>query len=238
MSLYGTVRKVYTAALPKSLRHALFVITPGPLKRVRAKTIQAMERGATHEEMYDADYYAKYVDPGMGESVAAISSSIMERFSPKTVVDVGCGTGLLLVALRERGVQVQGMEYSQAACRICEERGLIVYRVDLEKDAIPPMKADVVVSTEVAEHLPETCADRFVEVLCGISDAVVITAATPGQGGTDHVNEQPHAYWVGKFQARGYEYLEADTLAWRKRWEGAGALSCYYNNVMLFRRAS
>jgi SAM-dependent methyltransferase len=238
MSLYGTVRKVYTAALPKGLRHALFVITPGPLKRLRAKTIQAMERGATHEEMYDADYYAKYVDPGMGESVGAISSSIMERFSPQTAVDVGCGTGRLLVALRERGVRVQGMEYSQAACKICEERGLKVYRVDLEKDAIPPLKADVVVSTEVAEHLPERCANHFVDVLCGISSTVVLTAATPGQGGTDHVNEQPHEYWIEKFRGRGYEYLEADTLAWRRRWKDAGALGCYYSNVMLFRRAS
>jgi len=33
-----------------------------------------------------------------------------------------------------------------------------------------------------------------------------MTAATPGQGGTHHVNEQPREYWYKKFRSRGYSY--------------------------------
>ncbi len=238
MSLYGAVRKVYTALIPRSVRHGIYAMTPMPLKRLRARAIGSLERRASHEEMYDAAYYATYVEPAMRTSVGVIAASILERYQPRTVVDVGCGTGLLLVHLREAGVQVEGLEYSEAACKVCRERELKVHRVNLETDVLPSLRADVVVSTEVAEHLPESCADRFVDALCGIAGTVVLTAATPGQGGTDHVNEQPHEYWVGKFRARGMAFDEAATLAWRARWKDAGALACYYQNVMLFGRGA
>lgn len=33
-----------------------------------------------------------------------------------------------------------------------------------------------------------------------------MTAATPGQGGTHHVNLQPREYWQENFKSRGYQY--------------------------------
>jgi hypothetical protein len=52
----------------------------------------------------------------------------------------------------------------------------------------------MVTSFEVAEHIPERLEDRYVDMLCLLGNLIVISAATPGQGGMDHVNEQPHAY--------------------------------------------
>jgi hypothetical protein len=236
MSLYGAVRRVYTAVLPQKVRHSIYMAFPAPLKKAKWKMLRVFGRVASHEEIYNAEYYATIVEPGMQISVKAISSSILETYRPRRVVDVGCGTGLLMSVLKDQGVDVEGMEYAEAACKTCSERGLKVHRVNLEKDAIPQLKADVVVSTEVAEHLPVTCADRFVDVLCGISDTVVMTAATPGQGGTDHVNEQPHEYWISKFKGRGFEFDEPKTLQWRKQWKDAGAEGCYWHNLMLFQR--
>ena len=37
-----------------------------------------------------------------------------------------------------------------------------------------------------------------------MSDRVIFTAALPGQGGTHHVNEQPHEFWDELFRACGY----------------------------------
>jgi SAM-dependent methyltransferase len=238
MSLYGTFRRVYVAVLPRRVRTLLYAALPTPLKRLRNGVISTLQRGASHEEVYNADYYAQVIEPTMEASADVIAASIVEQFGAGRVVDIGCGTGLLLAKLRDRGVDVEGVEYSHAAVEACRGRGLKVGRVDLEHDPMPPLRADVVVSTEVAEHLPESCAERFVDALCAISGTVVMTAATPGQGGTDHVNEQPNEYWIKKLAARGYVLEEPLTAAWRRRWEEAGAAGCYWNNVMVFQRAA
>lgn len=168
MSLYGAVRRVYTAVLPQKLRHSIYMAFPAPLKKAKWKVLRVFGRVASHEEIYNAEYYATIVEPGMQISVKAISSSILETYRPRRVVDVGCGTGLLMSVLKDQGVSVEGMEYAEAACKTCRERGLEVHRVDLEKDKIPELKADVVVSTEVAEHLPPTCAGSVCR--CAVRD--------------------------------------------------------------------
>lgn len=44
---------------------------------------------------------------------------------------------------------------------VCRQNGLDVRRFNIQQDVLAEgAKADVVVSTEVAEHLPESCADK------------------------------------------------------------------------------
>jgi hypothetical protein len=108
----------------------------------------------------------------------------------------------------------------------------------LERDVFNDNRTfDVVVSIEVAEHLPGIVADRYVDLLTRLSRVVVFTAAPPGQGGADHVNDQPPSYWVTKFQQRGFEHAEELSHRWRESWKAAGDVeSWYYKNLMVFRR--
>lgn len=95
---------------------------------------------------------------------------------------------------------------------------------------------DVAISMEVAEHLPKRYADRLVGLLAALAPTVVFSGATPGQGGMDHVNEQPHEYWITKFEARGFRYELELTDRWRRQWEVDGVASFYHRNLMIFRR--
>jgi hypothetical protein len=98
---------------------------------------------------------------------------------------------------------------------------------------------DVVISVEVAEHLPEASADRYVDFLCAASARwVILTAATPGQGGIDHVNEQPNEYWIAKLAARGFIHTRDLSQRWRAEWKAQSICTWYYNNVMVFERPS
>jgi SAM-dependent methyltransferase len=195
---------------------------------------QVIESTASHDEIYDDGYYVG-VDSEMSRSAATIADSIVAEFRPGSVIDVGCGTGALLLAFRARGVSVLGFEYAQAAVDICTARGLNIVRFDLESDMPFHGRAAVVVSTEVAEHLHERYADRFVDILCSAAPVVVMTAATPDQHGVDHVNEQPFEYWVAKFHARGFSLDEPTTTAWRMRWSDAKITACYSRNVLVFK---
>src|SRR5262249_48198784 len=113
--------------------------------------------------------------------------------------------------------------------RYCRARGIIVTKFDIEQDIPISMLAgpryDIAISLDVAEHLPEKVADRYVGLLCGLSSIVIFSAATPGQGGTDHVNEQPHSYWIEKFSACGYRVAAPLHACSRASWPG-GAPSC------------
>jgi SAM-dependent methyltransferase len=235
MGFYARCKSVYRHVLPAPVRHWMFT-RYNPASRIIFAVKGMMEQTAAHDEIYDETYYG-HVDQIMAGSCEAISESIVEHFQPKTVLDVGCGTGGLIMALRARGVNAFGLEYSQAALRLCRARGLDVRQFDLEHDSGDGRKVDVVVSLEVAEHLPEHIADRFVDLLCASAPIVVMTAATPGQGGTDHVNEQPHEYWIEKFAKRGLTYQKDASMEWRALWTRLGAAPCYCANVMIFRTA-
>ncbi len=192
-----------------------------------------------HDLVYDEGYYLRVVDPPAAKAASVMAPALVRDLSPRNLIDVGCGTGALLAALREHGCSVSGLEYSEAGLNMCRSRGLDVRKFDLEHDELETCAdCDVAISMEVAEHLPEIRADRFVTLLTSLAPVVVFTAAHPGQGGTNHVNEQPASYWIAKFDARGFHLDSALSDRWRNDWQATGVTSCYWKNIMVFRRAS
>jgi SAM-dependent methyltransferase len=220
LSLYGKVKPLYLA-LPQGARRWILQRALHRAARLSRRIVSWLERRAGPDELYDERYYDD-IDPFMLVSAPAISRSIRREFEPQSVIDVGCGAGALLVSLEEAGVTCVGFDYAAAALERCRRSGLTVRRLDIERDPIPTDRADVVVSTEVAEHLDEEHADRFVELLTTLAPTAVVTAALPGQGGTDHVNEQPNDYWIDKFEARGVAFEGDLSTRLRAEWRGAG----------------
>jgi SAM-dependent methyltransferase len=232
MSLYGLLRSIWQH-VPDGMQDLL---RRSPVVR----GTNAWLRGAlaAHDELYTPEFY-EAVDREALASAGPIADTIARELRPENVLDVGCGTGALLVALRDRGVRGTGLEYSAAGLAYCRARSLEVQQFDLETEQSPPIAPhyDVVVSMEVAEHLPERLADPLVDLIGGRGSTIVFSAAVPGQGGVDHVNEQPHAYWIAKFAARGLHYDEPGSLRWREAWKAQGVAWFYHSNLMLFRQS-
>ncbi len=133
----------------------------------------------------------------------ALVEWILERLNPKSVIDVGCGPGIYLLPFQERGLRVLGID----ACHIggeCLEEGNF-QRVDLRFPFVPEEKFDLAICFEVAEHLERHWSERLVDTLSECADVILFTGAVPGQGGTYHINEQPHEFWLDMFKERhGY----------------------------------
>jgi SAM-dependent methyltransferase len=187
--------------------------------------------------LYRSGYF-RMVDATSARSAGAMAESIVAAFAPARVIDYGCGTGSLLAALRARGVGVAGTEHSGVARRMSAAKGLDPLPLDLRSPPKqPPLgTADVAVSFEVAEHLPATAADGLVGLLAATAPIVVFGAATPGQGGRGHVNEQPHDYWIAKFKSRGMDWDRPRSHAFRDSWRAAGVDFWYADNALVFRR--
>lgn len=142
---------------------------------------------------------------GCISSAAVVAPVIYDAVQPKTVIDIGCGEGHWGKAFQDLGADVMGMDgdYVKEPVIPFEPHDL---RRPLPFDRLPHTRFDLAINLEVAEHLPASRADSFVDDLCGLSDNILFSAAIPAQGGVDHINEQWFSsYWYPKFAARGYE---------------------------------
>jgi SAM-dependent methyltransferase len=141
--------------------------------------------------------------------------------------------------LQRQGCRVLGLERSAAGLAGCAERGVPALAFDIRSDPLPdPARGDLCLCFEVAEHLPPESAARLVELVTSIAPRTVFTAATPGQGGVGHFNEQPHDYWLGLFARQGWQPLSEVSAALSEQWRSAGVVSWLPDNLMVLERRS
>lgn len=144
------------------------------------------------------------------------------------ILDVGCGPGLYVLEMRLVGLDAFGVDSDE---RLIE--GPYLKRADITTD-LPAFDADVMLSLEVGEHIPAEKAEAYLDYID--APLVYFSAARPGQGGEGHINCQPKAYWVEKFNHTGY-WLNPDAtdewLHWMRQGPHMGWLT---QNGMVFRR--
>lgn len=181
--------------------------------------------------------FFRQLDEWQEESYSAIAQWLIDRFQSTSVLDLGCGTGQLLVEFRKAGVaRCAGVEFSKYAVRHCRNLGLDVVQADLGMPLKIDDTIDLSICLEVAEHLPPECADQLVANLAGASGHLVFSAATPGQGGHHHVNEQPEIYWLEKFNRYGWQLDSKGTDEFRRDLASKNVARWYSNNVMILQR--
>lgn len=146
-----------------------------------------------------------YINRGSIDSARVVTALLIEWLKPESVLDVGCGAGAWCRVWMDGGVRtVVGVDgtYVDMKSILIPESSFVAR--DLSRQFHLDRRFDIVVSLEVAEHIPGESADVFVDNLARHGDIVYFSAAVPGQGGEFHVNEQPLEYWRAKFFARGY----------------------------------
>ncbi|MGI8965602.1 MAG: class I SAM-dependent methyltransferase [Limisphaerales bacterium] len=165
-------------------------------------------------------------------SASVVAPLILNLVAPQSVVDVGCGPGGWLEIFQKHGVKdILGMDGSWVPLdklRMARENFVVT---DLTKPLPAKRRFDLVVCLEVAEHLEAQFAETLINSLVALGEAVLFSAAIPGQRGFQHVNEQFQEYWAEKFRARDFEcYDFIRPQIWNNR-----SVSFYYcQNMLLF----
>ncbi len=182
---------------------------------------------------YDAAFYAQQADESL-RSARAVVPLVLDLVRPASVLDVGCGVGTWLRAFAENGVTdflgLDGDYVNRADLRIPAER---FRAADLTAPPDLGRRFDLAACLEVAEHLPETAAPGLVGLLTTAAPVVLFSAAAPGQGGTNHINERWPAFWRGLFAARGFVRLDP----FRPRiWRDRRVNWWYQQNLFLYAR--
>ena len=150
------------------------------------------------------------------------------------MIDVGCGLATWLRVFREHGINdvvgVDGPWIELKSLEISEQNFITA---DLREPFQLDRTFDLVISLEVAEHLPRESAETLVDSLARLGPIVLFSAAIPHQGGTLHVNEQWPEWWADLFRRKGYEPIDCIR---HKIWQNDRVAWPYAQNTFLYVR--
>jgi len=182
---------------------------------------------------YSSHFYKVIARDGDRSAEVAVPV-IINTCHPKSLIDVGCGSGNWLKVFRNHGIEdyfgVDGKWVSEEQIVLPMDR---FARLDLGKPFSFPRTFDLALCLEVAEHLPEISADAFISSLCRLAPVIVFSAAIPGQGGTHHVNEQWPDYWAERFSREGFHTFD---LIRPQLWSHPDIQAHYAQNILVFVR--
>jgi SAM-dependent methyltransferase len=180
----------------------------GESSRVTSRGGDPEPVGRERRAHYSTHWYEE-IQTGSSWSAEGIVPFICELVRPKSVVDIGCGTGDWLAAFVRRGVPdilgVDGEHIPRANLQIAPEQFV---PWDLEIPFSATRTFDLAVSVEVGEHLSSDVAERYVQSLTELAPVVLFSAAIPGQQGELHINEQWPQYWADHFAERAYHAVD------------------------------
>lgn len=207
---------------------------------------------ADYGEVYDAGFWSQLTAPPHRDLMTAMGYSLAKETGAKTMADVGCGLGDLMVGFahfldRESPVSpswtnaeiVFGIDHPES--RIGIEGGGKPYQLlDLDAPDAPerivPKDRDLAVCVELAEHLKPESGPNLVRILTDLAPLVWFSGAMEGQNGTGHINERPPQYWEAQFRRRGYVPDWETTTRIRDGYQEKVAGEWWYRRCLLFRR--
>lgn len=156
------------------------------------------------KQPYSTNFFAEQ-KIGAETSCRPIVTEILTLFKINSVVDVGCGLGVWLAEFARQGINdflgIDGDYIDRQKLLIPQSH---FQSANLEKLIKFDRNFDLACSLEVAEHLPESSAQSLVYALVSAAPVVLFSAAIPGQGGRNHLNEQYQSYWARLFAEHRY----------------------------------
>lgn len=184
-----------------------------------------------NENIYDSSFF-DWVEHGALKSARRLLPYIQQELKIKSVADIGCGTGAWLMVWNELDVDnylgIDGEYVESARLKIPASK---FSARNLAQDWETGGTFDLVQSFEVAEHLPRSVEQQFVRKLCSMGDLVLFSAAQPGQGGENHLNERPLSHWKALFESNGFRAFDIV----RPRFSSDAAIEPWYRyNMLLF----
>lgn len=168
-----------------------------------------------------------------GPFAERLAQWITSELAPTTVLDIGCGPGTYVRALRSLGTKAVGID--------TDER--VRDRPHLQRQSLFDLEqqATLVLCLEVAEHIE---ADKAQDVVDSVVQAVepegwlIWSAAHPGQGGVGHINCQTKEYWSELITAAGMTRnieIEKSLLTYI---QSGYHMGWFLQNAMVFKRQS
>jgi len=134
---------------------------------------------------------------------------LFSAFSPKSVVDIGCGSGVYLNLLADLGVEVMGVDGEDNAVKLLGDK-LKVF--DLRNKLDLGRKFDAAICIEVIEHIDKEFEQVVISNIASHADVILFSGAKPNQVGENHINCNTKEYWISLFEKEGVYFMEKESV--------------------------
>jgi SAM-dependent methyltransferase len=170
-----------------------------------------------YQEIYDELYNLGYHSDKAYTHAATLCNWLDEHVEFQSILDLGCSHGWVMRRF-ERKPRAAGMDVSQVAVDMCRDDGLEAYQGSIAELPFKDGEFDVVISTDVFEHLTMDDAMKAVKEACRVAERFICmriatgpdVASWRGQvketllketGGEHlHLTQQPTRWWLKTFQ--------------------------------------
>jgi SAM-dependent methyltransferase len=181
----------------------------GPIASHQSDACSMPDDGQRAEsQIYARKFFAQHHD-GSVRSAQRLLPIVFDLIHPRSVIDVGCGIGTWLSVAQQLGVSdfigLDGDYVDRAMMLIPEEKFIAC---DLNRPLPVDRPFDMAICVEVVEHLPALAAPKIVADLVRVAPVIIFSAAAPGQGGDNHLNEQWPEYWQSLFALHSYRFCD------------------------------
>lgn len=161
-----------------------------------------MQKVSSTLYLYDERYYtdARKMQLNVPRNIEFIE--IVKSFNIKTMLDVGCGPGMLVKSLREQGMEAYGTDFSPVLKKKQWLGCPYFVQADAQDLPFPDNSFDLIFSSEFFEHLlPEQVETVFSEMK-RVGKTIVAKIAyeaklTPRQL-LKHATNKPKEWWMEK----------------------------------------
>ena len=184
---------------------------------------------------YSEHFYKSVTSRALTAS-EVIANTLLQNCNPNSIIDIGAGDGSWIVTLASKSeakrliaVDLPGSNFESIKN---SNKTIEVQTIDFEQEMIQNGEPyDLAICVEVIEHISSDRALRLLDWMSENCRAIIFSGATPGQGGTHHINEQSQSYWIGSMSKRGF--IPIDNM--RPQLINNKKVASYYrNNIFLY----
>jgi SAM-dependent methyltransferase len=192
-----------------------------------------MRGGAERRCEYDENFFG-YLELSSLRSARAAVPIVLKLLPVNSILDVGCGAGAWLSEYRKAGVaDVVGLDGDYVGPETLLVPRDVLRALDVSRPFDLGRRFDLVQCLEVAEHLPTAASETLIANLARHGDRVLFSAAVPGQGGQNHLNEQSLEFWRAVFGTQGFLPFDG----FRAAFTGSKEVEPWYRyNMLLYVR--
>ena len=164
-----------------------------------------------------------------GPFARRLAEWIAEKIKPEKVLDVGCGPGTYVNAIRECGIQAIGIDNDSR----------VIGKDYLKHESLfdTEEKSKLVICLEVAEHIDPELSESVAESVANTvapGGLLIWSAAVPGQGGTGHINCRPRVDWSEMLTSNGLQRCPEMENQIRQDMLAGYHMGWFVNNIMVF----
>lgn len=158
---------------------------------------------------------------------------MVDRFGVRSMMDLGSGEGhCALFVSRMHNIPVIAVDASPRNVGRAKYPTILI---DIE-DQPALSRVDLVWCSEFVEHVDEKHINNLMNSFYS-APVIIMSHATKGQDGYNHVNCQPESYWIERFRAMDYYMAEHDTKTLRDKATQDGAHHMARTGKVFIRRS-